>query len=335
LFKLVGEFVHLGIDLDLFLAAEFGKLGGFFGFFPGLFRFGGLLVLIAGGGVGEGFRGLGLFRSSRHVRGGDDVGELAQRLGGESVLDIFPVGLDLLVGGLDRGLIRINRETSQAAGDTLVFERQVAGDDVAVHAEPGADDGVDFLRGEGIGRQLAEVGLRHAEAADSFFDEIPVGCFIKLAIGTGEGAQAADVVRDFLFAGMHTEVLLGLAQQDAADEKFLRGIVLAGGPAGEAHHELIEPEITGAGEAGGEGTAAKVSELLVAVDAAVDFEDSLPTHPSAEEVILDADDEGKDDEGHEEDDEAGVFADVFDHERRAEGSANAGELREPAAVLQW
>ena len=62
---------------------------------------------------------------------------------------------------------------------------------------------------------------------------------------------------------------------------------------------MIESEITGAGEAGGEfeSTAAEVLEFLVVVGAAGDFEDRAATATAGpEEIVLDADDEGEDDE---------------------------------------
>jgi hypothetical protein len=73
------------VGFDLFLAAGSASSAAFLAFsrpFSSRRPF----WLVAGGGFGDGFRSL-LVLSRQACRGGDDVGELAQRLGGERVLE--------------------------------------------------------------------------------------------------------------------------------------------------------------------------------------------------------------------------------------------------------
>ncbi len=142
-----GEVIDLGIGFHLRLATGFGVLGVALGLFVGLLLLGFLFRFVGHGGVGDGIRGVVFvrLRLGGHVRVGDDVGELAQRLGGEGVLDGFPVGLDLLFGGIERVLEGIDVEAGEFAIDLLVVEGEFTGDGVTVHGEAGTDDGVDFL----------------------------------------------------------------------------------------------------------------------------------------------------------------------------------------------
>ena len=237
--------------------------------------------------------------------------------GSEGVLEILPVGFDLFVGGFDFRFERVEIEAADFAGDLLAFESEVLGDDVAVDAEAGAEDGVDFFRGEHVGGQVAQIGFGHAEAADALFDEIAVGFLVELAILVGEGAQAADVGRDFLVARIDAEFLLGLAQDHAADEEFFGGVLLAGGAGREAHEELIEAEIPGAGETGDqlERVAAEALEFHIVVGSAGDLEDGSPARCWPGVIRLDADqDEARGNGNNGDRYDHFVFVDVFDHE---------------------
>ncbi len=252
-FEVEDEVVDEGVEFDLFFAAFFGEGGGFFGAFLIFGFLGGGFGFVAGCGFGEGFLGFvfgGGFLGE--FGGGDDVGEFAEGLGGEGVLDGFPVGFDFVFGGLDFGFVGVELDLGEVDVDLLVVEGEGFGDDVAVCGEAGADEGVEFFGDEDVGCEVADVAFGHAHAAEGFVDEGVVFGLVEGAVLVGEGAHGADVGGDFLVGGVDAEFFGGIAEDHAADEELFRGFVFGSCAGGEAHEELIESEVAELGEALGE-----------------------------------------------------------------------------------
>ena len=172
---------------------------------------------------------------------------------------------------------------------------------------------------ENVGSELAEVALDETQTTQAAFDEVAVLFLGKRAVRAGEQTELADHRIDLLIAGIDAEFFFRGPKQDAAGEEVFVSFFLRTGISGETVEEAEKLPVARLGKRLGELVAgiAKLADFTIGVGFSCDFQNRDSATRSLLHGARIHQDESDDNKCEEDNDEDGVFTEIFDHGARA------------------